>query len=106
MEPDDHNAFANHCAHAVGLHVAAVNYCDAFHDYVITNDLVRAVYDAAARILNDKPADHISAADVWRLRAAYIDAHAAYWAGNSDYTPVSDAANALSAATTPTNEVT
>jgi hypothetical protein len=69
-------------------------------------DAIRAVYDAAARILNDKPADHISAADVWRLRAAYIDAHAAYWAGNSDYTPVSDAANALSAATTPTNEVT
>jgi hypothetical protein len=43
---------------------------NACHNYV-------TVYDAAARILNDKPADHISAADVWRLRAAYIDALAA-----------------------------
>jgi hypothetical protein len=88
------------------LYNACHNYVTAYDADRIDLDVVRAVYDAAARILNDKPADHISAADVWRLRAAYIDAHAAYWAGNSDYTPVSDAANALSAATTPTNEVT
>jgi hypothetical protein len=76
-------------------------YHGAYVDHVIEPNHVRAVYDAAARILDIHP-DHTDDDDhaVWQLRAAYIDAHATYWAGNSDYTPVTDAANALVAATT------
>jgi hypothetical protein len=82
-------------------------YHGAYVDHVIEPNHVRAVYDAAARILDIHP-DHTDDDDhaVWQLRAAYIDAFAAYlhatgpyWAGNSDYTPVTDAANALVAAT-------
>jgi hypothetical protein len=63
-------------------------------------DRVRAVYDAAARILNDdRPvADDIP--DLWQLRAAYIDAHAALIGDhNSDHNFYAHAA-ALRAATT------
>jgi type VI protein secretion system component VasF len=55
------------------FHAAIDAFNDADH---ATLDHVRAVYDAAARILDaDKP-DNLA---LWQLRAAYIDAHAAYY---------------------------
>jgi hypothetical protein len=75
---------------------------------------VRAVYDAAARILNDEPAARIvsddvdlNAPDVWRLRAAYIDAHAAWnqHPNHSAHTALRAARDALTAALA-ANEVT
>jgi hypothetical protein len=68
---------------------------------------VRAVYDAAARILNDngtRTVNHILVeppTDLWQLRAAYIDAHANLLADNhnSDHN-FRAARDALVAATT------
>jgi hypothetical protein len=63
-------------------------------------DFVRAVYDAAARILNDDTG-HDRSDDVWQLRAAYIDAHAARSDDPDDYPDAFYAArDALVAATT------
>jgi hypothetical protein len=84
------------------LYAACLNYVGAGHDSGRT-DLVRAVYDAAARILgNDVAPDNIATADVWRLRAAYIDAFAAYLhaTGPTDGTDLVAARDALVAATT------
>jgi hypothetical protein len=64
---------------------------------------VRAVYDAAAHILDIHP-DHTDDDDhaVWQLRAAYIDAFAAYLhaTGPTDGTDLVAARDALVAATT------
>jgi type VI protein secretion system component VasF len=61
------------------FHAAIDAFNDADH---ATLDHVRAVYDAAANILNDNDGmvpDPNNTAAVWQLRAAYIDAHAAYY---------------------------
>jgi hypothetical protein len=78
-------------------------YHGAYVDHVIEPNHVRAVYDAAARILDIHP-DHTDDDDhaVWQLRAAYIDAFAAYLhaTGPTDGTDLVAARDALVAATT------
>jgi hypothetical protein len=87
------------------LATACANYLNTWDDDDDDDTLavVRAVYDAAARILNDKPvADNVNSAAVWQLRAAYIDAFAAYLhaTGPTDGTDLVAARDALVAATT------
>jgi hypothetical protein len=84
------------------FHAAIDAFNDADH---ATLDHVRAVYDAAAHILDDNDGmvpDPNNTAAVWRLRAAYIDAFAAYLhaTGPTDGTDLVAARDALVAATT------
>jgi hypothetical protein len=80
------------------LYIACADYYHTANDGGLLDDRVRAVYDAAARILNGPVADDIP--DLWQLRAAYIDAHAALIGDhNSDHNFHAHAA-ALRAATT------
>jgi hypothetical protein len=86
------------------LYAACLNYVGATdHDDDPNDAHVRAVYDAAARILDIHP-DHTDDDDhaVWQLRAAYIDAFAAYLhaTGPTDGTDLVAARDALVAATT------
>jgi hypothetical protein len=89
------------------LAAACGDYLNAWNADDDDTDRVRAVYDAAARILNDDIADPVipvvipanHSTDLWRLRADYIDAHAAWIAGADPKSRNShDAAAALIAA--------
>jgi hypothetical protein len=61
------------------LYAACANYYHAANDFQPLDGHVRAVYDAAARILGgDVAPDNIATAHLNRLRAAYIDAHATF----------------------------
>jgi hypothetical protein len=91
------------------LATACANYLNTWDDDDDDTDRVRAVYDAAAHILDIHP-DHTDDDDhaVWQLRAAYIDAFAAYLhaTGPTDGTDLVAARDALVAATTPADTVT
>jgi hypothetical protein len=109
-EGDNHNMAHDivHWSHVI--HDAVDNLDYAHNDDTLDLDVVRAVYDAAAHILNDaKPVvDTVASAVLWQLRAAYIDTHAAcnQHPNHGAHTAVRAARDALVAATAPANGVT